>query len=45
MALLHWLARRCFVCGRLCIAHSVHEQARCDNTPLPIQLISDKAVA
>src|SRR6266511_3974842 len=40
-----WLTRRCFVCRRLMIAHSIHETARCENTPLPIQLIrsTDKA--
>jgi len=36
--LLVWLTRRCFVCGRLLIVHSVDEQAHCEFTPLPIQL-------
>jgi hypothetical protein len=46
MALLRWLTRRCFVCRRLCMAHSVAERARCENTPLPIQLVTEgEAVA
>jgi hypothetical protein len=45
MALLRWLTRRCFVCGRLWFMHSVKEEARCENMPLPIQLLqpTDKA--
>jgi hypothetical protein len=46
--LLQWLTGRCFVCGRRLIAHSIHEQAKCEFTPLPIQLPEnhdDQAVA
>jgi hypothetical protein len=46
MRLVRWLTRRCFVCGRLWFAHSVQEEARCENMPLPIQLVTDdEAVA
>jgi hypothetical protein len=46
MGFVRWLTRRCFVCGRLRFMHSVQEEARCENMPLPIEFVTDdEAVA
>jgi hypothetical protein len=35
---LGWLRRRCFVCGRLLIMHTIRQQYACEHKPLPITL-------
>jgi hypothetical protein len=35
---LGWLRRRCFVCRRPLILHTLRQQYACENKPLPITL-------